>query len=236
MNKDLLIGTIIFTVGITGALTSFLIIDSPFLTAVFLSWVVVGLVYVSILSRGLGGGLNPLLILEAYETSITHLLEEFGLYDIEPFFVPSKYSKEPVMIIPSSGEFKFSPVPRRLIIYGEGEYALRVETFGTAISRKLGDISGGDISAAENTLKLILVNDMNLADDIIVSESSAGDEIAVEISRPVLKHKEELVVAANIYLQIVGTIISETIQKIIRLIKFESGNKQLTFKFLIVGE
>jgi len=236
MNRNLVIGTLIFTVGIVGALTSFIIINSRFLTAAFLSWTVVGIVYIAILSKGVRGGLNPLLALKAYEETVAHLLEEFSLHDVPPYFVPSKYAKEPVMLISSSGEFRFSPVPNRLIIYEKDDYALRIKTLGTVISKDLGGISGGGVVTAENMLKLILVNDMNIADDIIISESPAGDVITVRLLSPLVKHSELSLIAANIYIQLIGTILAEATQKIIKLHEYEVKRKELTSKFMVVGE
>jgi len=236
MNRNLVIGTLIFTVGIVGALTSFIIINSHFLTAAFLSWTVVGIVYIAILSKGVRGGLNPLLALKAYEETVAHLLEEFSLHDVLPYFVPSKYAEEPIMIISSSGEFKFSPIPKRLIIYGKDDYALKIKTLGTVIASSIGGLSGGGVNAAENSLKLILINDMNIASNLAISESPTGDIITVKLSSPLLRHSELSIIAANMYIQIIGTILAETTQKVIKLHEYEVKRKELISKFVVIGE
>jgi len=237
MIKTTYIGLFILAISITGALTSFFIIGSLKLTAVFSGWILVGAIIIALFSRTFSEALNPLLTLKTYEDFIKCILEEFSVHDIKPLFIPSNKAGEPIMLITpteKNSNFNLKIIPKRFIIYNSNNYALRIETLGTFLYRQLEGITLDGIPTLESTLKTLLINDLNIAKDILLIESPEENKVIIKITSPLIRDVLRNESNSNVYLQIVGVLLAESLKKVVQLdnLKIDGKNLILNFKVL----
>jgi hypothetical protein len=226
-----LLGLIMISLGFSGFLTSYFIIGHNQFASVFLGWLFSSLVFYLVVSSS-GYASNPESIINSYRSIVRQVLEEFDLQHEYPYFIPSSLSKAPALFIVAGDDPKFSSIPRRFIVLG-GLNGLRLETLGSYLVGELGGV-GSDLSSAESMLKSILVTYLEMARDVEVVESG-GYDIIVSVSKYVRDYIEGDPPAVNIYVQIIGPIIADALDNIIKLVSCESDGGRLIVRFHVWG-
>lgn len=235
MNIRYLMGVMLTVVGISTSLTSIFIINIPFITAVFIAWTMVGLVLIATSKIPFKTGVNPSSLALIYENVIDNVIEEFGLHDLNPLYVPSKKAGEPVMLLSLSDEASLEGIPKRMLIFMGRDYMLRLPTLGTIINREVGG-AGEDLASAEANLKMILTDYLEIADDVMIMEDSGGDGYIVKVQSPKIKYKYRTNPPSNIYCQIIGPLLSEATGMPLLLNKLIIDKGSIQMKFKLLGE
>ena len=216
IEKTALISAILLVIGLVGSLTAVFLINYPIYAIPFISWLMVGLVIYMLVSSPTR--VISQSIINTYSRLIDSIVEEFNLHDRLPYFTPSRVSGTPTMIIPSDSKLRRIPnkIAKRLIIYQEDSYMIRIDTLGSLLMNELGGVSAG-ISSAETLIKSILVSLLSISNDVLISELEGGDLIVVKAVKPDESILEGRSLISNILSQISGPILAEALDEIVRL-------------------
>ena len=218
---------LMFSLSLSGVLTAFFIIGSYELTAVFLGWLFVSIVSILIYSarRVIS---NPEVLIDSYRNLVQQIVEEFNLYDVSPYYIPSKFTSKPSLYIPAGADIKCGSFPSRVLVMSDN-LGLRLEVLGSYLVSELGGVANG-LSSAEAFLKSVLSTYLEIARDVELQE--VGDKsYLIRIRKGVQKYLDDPP-AVNIYSQIVGPVLSEALGEIVRIegIRRERSDLYMTFR------
>jgi len=234
MKQYTLAGIALLITGLSGVLTSFFIINSIPLTAAFIAWIMIGLVLLAISRNPLKLGVDPTVLSRIYEEAIDNLIQEFNMHDVQPIYAPKKYSGEPVMILSLNDNINLPRLPKRLITYVNNNYILRIPTLGTTLLKEL-EATIPDLSSAEEMVNTIIVDILDSANNVRISEYAGGKEIVARISSPKIKYTYKTNPSSNLYTQIIGPIIAEATNKLIKLKNMEISKGYIELSFTLIG-
>lgn len=234
MDLRLSIGVILLTCGSLLALTSYTIINSVLLTASFISWIMVGATLIALSRVPSRININPSTLAQIYEEALDNVIEEFGLHDVAPIYVPSKYAGEPVMILTLSDNVNIERVPRRLLIFMGDNYVLRLPTLGTIILKEVGE-AASDLPSAEELIRDVIVDYLDIAGSIAVTEGVGGNLYVAVVNKPKIKYSSGTNLASNIYSQVVGVILSEALNTKLMLTKLSIEREEIKLEFVKLG-
>lgn len=223
-------GITLLAVGISGFLTSYFVINYIQLASVFAGWIFVSLVMILASSPG-QSVLNIDALVKSYKLLVWQVLEEFDLHNESPYFLPSSISNTPSMYIPVTENPHFSRLPRRLFTYGDSQ-GVRIEVLGTHVLSEVGDVGEG-LSGAESSLSSILSNYLGLARGVEVADVG-GEVIDVRINGVNKAFMGSEPPSVNIYTQVVGPILAEALNTVVKLVSMEGGGSSLFMRFRVV--
>ena len=222
-------GLALFAVSISSFLTSYFIIGYVQLSAVFAGWLLLSIVLLLVSTAG-GYAANPVSLIQSYRHLVRQVLEEVGLHDINPLFLPSRISGFPSMYLSLDSGEPPENLPRRFFIFGGG-LGVRLETLGSYLISELGGVGEG-LSSAEAFLRSSLQSYLELVRGVEVTE--AGDDILVKVSgfnREVVDNDPPPV---NIYVQVTGPVLAESLDRPVHLRELSQSGKHLLLSFTTV--
>ncbi len=223
-----LIGILLLAASISGFITSLTVIGYIQLAAVFGGWILASIVLVLVSTAG-GISSNPVSLIRSYRYLVRQVLEETGLHDINPYFLPSQASGAPSMYISTSSS-PTENIPKRLFVF-QNSLGVRLETLGSYLLDELGGVGSG-LSSAEAFLKSVLKAYLELAKDVEAGES--GDTVVVRISKYIREVVEDDPPPVNIYVQIIGPVLAEALARPIRLENISVEDNGISLRFSLV--
>jgi len=226
-----LIAYIFIAISISGFLTSIFIIGYIELASAFAGWILASIV-LAIIASSRGAFSNPESLIGSYRYIIRQILEEFNIHDKKPYFTPSSISGNPSMLIPIKINPGISKIPKRMIILKEAR-GVRLETLGSYVLNELGGVGEG-LSSSEDMIKSVLTSYLEIAKDIKIVETGEHT-IIVKISKYIREYIGEDPPSVNIYLQIIGPIISESLNRVLRFEDINYDGNNMIIKFSIMG-
>ena len=220
---------LMLSMSIAGTFTAFFIIESYALTAAFLGWLLVSIISMVIYSARKMIS-NPEVIIDSYRNIVQQIVEEFNLHDLSPYYIPSRFASTPSLYLPADSNVNCGSFPKRVLVMTRN-IGIRLETLGTYLINELGGLADG-LSSAEAFLKSVLSTYLEIARDLEIQET--GDKTyLIRIKKGISKYLEDPP-SVNIYSQIVGPVLSEALDEIVKLeyIRREKSDLYLSFSSL----
>ena len=234
--KHTIVGLNLLIIGTAGSLTAFIILNVPELAAALAGVAMVGAVLFVV---GLEMPEHPIKAMreeiEYLKENIERLLEELGVLDKNPIFLPSTMSSngKPSIIVPLTKNVKLEDVkrkiPERMLIVTKNIPCLKIKPPCIKIVDEIGVSKVETMGQIEDFLSKILVQHLNIVDNVKAAIKTDG-AIVVTLSK--IKHdfskyrgKIDFITA------IVGTVLAEALNKRVELLSVERKLSEITLFF-----
>jgi len=234
--KHAVIGLNLMIIGIVGSITSFILLNTPELTAALVGLAMVGAVMFAI---GWEMPEHPIKAMreeiEYLRENIERIFEELNILDAKPSFLPSSMNKDgkPSIIIPLAKHLhvkETKDLPERFVITIRNIPYLKLRPPCTKLIKELAVSKVENIGQVEDILSKILVQHLNIADNVKVAEKPDSTIIVVASKMKYLSKGYRGKVGFTTAL--VGVVLAETLGKKIDFIslKIKGKDSVLTFK------
>lgn len=235
--KHTVVGLNLLIIGIAGSLTAFIVLNVPELAAALAGVAMVGAVLFVV---GLEMPEHPVKAMreeiEYLRENVERLLEELGVLDKNPIFIPSTMSNNgnPSIIVPLTKNVKLEDIrgkiPERILIVTKNIPCLKIKPPCIKIVDEIGVSKVETMSQIEDFLSKILVQHLNIVDNVKADIKTNG-VIVVKLSKikyGFSKYRGKI----DFITAIVGAVLAEALNKKVKLlsVKREIGEITLFFK------
>jgi len=234
--KHAVIGLNLMIIGIVGSITSFILLNTPELTAALVGLAMVGAVMFAI---GWEMPEHPIKAMreeiEYLRENIERMFEELNILDVKPSFLPSSMSKDekPSIIIPLAKHLhvkEAKKLPERFIITIRNIPYLKLRPPCTKLIEDLAVSKVENVGQVEDILSKILVQHLNIADSVKVAEKP--DNTILVVASKMKYFGGEYRGKVGFTSALIGTVLAETLGRKIDFINLEIKGRDfiLTFK------